>query len=51
MGGEWDGLLSSFEFGLFLGNADNSDPVTAYHSQAILYIILPSVRDQERDER
>jgi hypothetical protein len=41
----------SFEFGLFLGNADNSDPVTAYHSQAILSIILPRVREQERDER
>jgi hypothetical protein len=51
VGGEWDGLLGSFEFGLFLGNADNSDPVTAYHSQAILSIILPRVREQERDER
>jgi hypothetical protein len=48
MGGEWDSLLSSFEFGLFLGDADNSDPVTAYHSQAILSIILPRVREQER---
>jgi hypothetical protein len=51
MGGEWDGPLTSFEFGLFLGDADNSDPVTAYHSQAILSIILPRVREQERDER
>jgi hypothetical protein len=49
--GEWDDLLGSFEFGLFLGNADNIDPVTAYHSQAILSIILPKVPERERDER
>lgn len=51
IGEEWDGLLNSFEFGLFLGNADNSDPLTAYHSQAILSIILPRVPEHERDER
>jgi hypothetical protein len=51
MGGEWDRLLSFFEFGLFLRNADNSDPVTAHHSQVILSIIPPSVREQEYDER
>ncbi|KAH8988733.1 hypothetical protein EDB86DRAFT_2020011 [Lactarius hatsudake] len=45
---EWDGLLSSVEFGIFLGKTDRSDPVTAYHSQTILSIILPRV--QERDE-
>ncbi|KAF8267419.1 hypothetical protein EI94DRAFT_1786428 [Lactarius quietus] len=49
--GEWDGLLSSFDFGLFLGDAVDSDPVTAYHSQAILSIILPRVHERERDER
>jgi hypothetical protein len=49
--GEWDDLLGSFDFGLFLGSADNSDPVTAYHSQAILSIILPKVPDRDRDER
>ena len=49
--GEWDSLLSSLEFGLLLENADNSDPVTSFHSQAILSIILPRVREQERDER
>ncbi|KAH9174534.1 hypothetical protein EDB89DRAFT_549142 [Lactarius sanguifluus] len=45
---EWDGLLSSVEFGIFLGKTDRSDPVTAYHSKAILSIILPRV--QGRDE-
>jgi hypothetical protein len=49
--GEWDGLLRSVEFGLFLGDADDSDPVTAYHSQTILSIILPRVQEQERDDR
>lgn len=51
IGEEWDGLLSSFDFGLFLGNADNNDPVTAYHSQVILSIILPRVREQSHDDR
>ncbi|KAH9174523.1 hypothetical protein EDB89DRAFT_2228029 [Lactarius sanguifluus] len=45
---EWDGLLSSVEFGIFLGKTDRSDPVTDYHSKAILSIILPRV--QGRDE-
>jgi hypothetical protein len=45
---EWDGLLSSTEFGLLLGKTDPSDPATVYHSQAILSVILPRV--QERDE-
>ena len=48
---EWDDLLHSFDFGLFLGNADNDDPATAYHSQVILSIILPRVPEQGRDER
>ena len=45
---EWDGLLSSIEFGLLLGKTDRGDPETAYHSQAILSVILPRV--QERDD-
>ncbi len=45
---EWKGLLNSVEFGLVLKHADQRDPVTAYHSQSILSIILPRV--QERDE-
>jgi hypothetical protein len=51
IGEEWDGLLNSLDFGLFLGNADNSDRLTAYHSQAMLSIILPRVPEHERDER
>src|SRR6266702_6734603 len=49
--GEWDGLLDSVEFGLLLRNADRSDPVTAYHSQTKLSIILPRVPGRERNER
>ncbi|KAH9046756.1 hypothetical protein EDB84DRAFT_1575680 [Lactarius hengduanensis] len=44
---EWDGQLSSIEFGIFLGKTDRSDPVTAYHSQTILSIIrgtLPALQ-------
>ena len=45
---EWEGLLNSIEFGLLLGETDRSDPVTAYHSQMILSIILQ--RAQARDD-
>lgn len=46
---EWDGLLSSIEFGLWLGKADHHDTDTAYYLRVMVSIILPRVG--ERDER
>ncbi|KAI9433329.1 hypothetical protein H4582DRAFT_1003036 [Lactarius indigo] len=46
---EWDGLLSSIEFGLWLGRADHHDTDTAYYLRIMVSVILPRV--EERDER
>ncbi|KAI0296126.1 hypothetical protein B0F90DRAFT_1747471 [Multifurca ochricompacta] len=47
---EWDGLLSSLEFGLFLRKrANQSDPLSACYAQCACAIIIARV--QERDDR
>jgi hypothetical protein len=46
---EWEPLLSSVEFGLFLTKANHNDRSTAYYSQIIISNVIASV--QEHDER
>ena len=46
---DWDGLLDSVEFGLFLSRVTYCDPFSAYYSQCIISVILARV--QERDSR
>lgn len=47
--GEWDGLLGSVEFGLFVMKARYGNPLSAYYSQSMVSIIIARV--QERDHR
>jgi len=47
---EWEGLLSAVQFGLLLRGVDHIDPVTTYHSRVMLSIILPRMKEQDRDE-
>lgn len=46
---DWDGLLSSVEFGLFLMKARYNGPLPAFYSQSMVSIIIARV--QERDHR
>ncbi len=47
---EWEGLLSAVQFGLLLGGVDHIDPVTTYHSRVMLSIILPRMKELDRDK-
>ena len=48
--GDWNGLLSSVEFGLFLRGVDhNDDPRTTYYSRSMVSIIIANAR--LRDDR
>ncbi len=47
---EWEGLLSAVQFGLLLRGVDPNDPVTTYHSQVMLSIILSRVKEQDCDK-
>ena len=47
---EWEGLLSAAQFGLLLRGVDPNDPVTTYHSQVMLSIILSRVKEQDCDK-
>jgi hypothetical protein len=46
---EWDGLLGSVEFGLFVMKARYDRPLPAFYSQSMVSIIIARV--QERDHR
>jgi hypothetical protein len=46
---EWEPLLSSVEFGLFLTKANHNDRNTAYYSQTIISNVIASA--QQHDER
>jgi hypothetical protein len=47
--GDWQGLLSSVDFGLFLRKADRTDRETAYYSQLLISAIIANA--QKRDAR
>ena len=47
--GDWNGLLASVEFGLFLRGVDHNDPHTTYYSRSMISIIIANAR--LRDDR
>ena len=47
--GDWNGLLGSVEFGLFLRGVDHNDPRTTYYSRSMISIIIANARS--RDDR
>jgi hypothetical protein len=47
--GDWNGLLGSVEFGLFLRGVDHNDPCTTYYSRSMISIIIANARS--RDDR
>ena len=44
---DWDGLLHSVEFGLFLRGITHSDPFSAYYSQCVISVIIARVQDRD----
>ena len=46
---DWDGLLKSIDFGLFLTTAKYSNPNADYHSKCVVAVIIATV--QEHDDR
>jgi Family of unknown function (DUF6535) len=44
---DWDGLLHSVEFGLFLRGITYSDPFSAYYSQCVISVIIARVQDRD----
>jgi hypothetical protein len=44
---DWDELLNSVEFGLFLRRITYGDPFSAYYSQCITSVILSRVQDRD----
>ena len=44
---DWDGLLHSVEFGLFLMRITYSDPFSAYYSQCVISVIIARVQDRD----
>jgi len=42
--GDWNGLLGSVRFGLFLSGVDHNDPRTTYYSRSMISIIIANAR-------